>query len=166
MASIQQFKLPGRNEEIDICFYSDVHYRLANGERMSVPMQAAWCRSCRDFVAAEYLESVEELRNEIAETREPDEDFMRKMDFFGTTEQAWIDRLEQQLCWRSTRESPARCLTCQGDDIVSLPTGDEVFQHPDTGEPMVFDTCMFASMESEWHAEFTPEGELISSYWK
>jgi hypothetical protein len=55
-----------------------IDYRFADGSRLHITQQPAWCPACRRFVIAEWLPPVEELEEEIDRYRSADPDTLRK----------------------------------------------------------------------------------------
>jgi hypothetical protein len=49
----------------------DRSYRLPDGRRCPVRQAAAWCRDCRQFVAAERIPSPAEIEQELTDLRLP-----------------------------------------------------------------------------------------------
>ncbi|WP_145377664.1 hypothetical protein [Symmachiella dynata] len=111
---------------------------------------------------AEWVQSLAELEAELKELLDPDEENMRKFAFIGTPINDLIAETRKRIEWRQHRRSPAKCLHCGSTDIIVLPNTEE-FAHPKTGERVVVVGRGFAEA-SPWHAEFTTEGDLISSY--
>jgi hypothetical protein len=68
---------------------------------------------------------------------------------------------ELRINWRRNRTSPPKCLHCGSTNIMPIPDAKE-FAHPITGERVVVAGCGFVSTD-EWHAEFTPEGDVLCS---
>jgi hypothetical protein len=113
---------------------------------------------------AERVESIDELQDEIERLRNPDDEESQMIAFIGTPVDERIAELESRIIWRQNRKSPAKCLHCGSTKIVPIPDAQE-FAHPSTGERVVVAGRGFASTD-EWHAEFTPEGDVISSCYK
>jgi hypothetical protein len=144
--------------------YGDVYgcYILEDGNEVSVHSQHAWCPSCDNLVAAEYIPDLVSLERALADVTENglDDDEREFAALVETTpEQLLVDRLAMWrncIAWRSRRVSPPRCLVC-GDINVSLLYSPIV--HPGCG----------GTLESEWlgdyqpagHWRYTPEGERI-----
>lgn len=110
---------------------------------------------------AERVESLDELESEFARLRYPDDEEARMLTFIGTPIEERIAEIELRMIWRRNRVSPAKCLQCGSTNIVQIPDTEE-FLHPKTGERVVVADHGFASTDS-WHAQFSPEGDAISS---
>ena len=105
--------------------------------------------------------SLAELEGELKILCNPNDDEARMIDFIGTPVGQRIAETQLRINWRRNRISPPKCLQCGLSDIVPVPTDGE-FQHPQTGERVVVASSGWMSTD-QWHAEFTPEGDVISS---
>ncbi len=110
---------------------------------------------------AEWVQSLAELEAELEELLDPDEENRRKFAFIGIPINDLIAETRKRIKWRQHRRSQAKCLHCGPTDIIMLPNSEE-FAHPKTGERMVVVGRGFAEA-NPWQAEFTTEGDLISS---
>lgn len=108
---------------------------------------------------AEQIESIDELQSELERLRNPDEEEQKFIAFIGIPLEDRIAEAETRIRWRLARSSPAKCLSCGNADLVFLPDSDE-FEHPITGERVLIVSRGFAD-SAPWHADFTPEGNLI-----
>lgn len=160
-----QFSFPDTNAEDVYAFYSAfLNYRLATGELLHVRQTECWCSVCKRIDMAERVESLEDLQTELDRRRHPDEEESRIIAFIGTPIEVRIAETELRIKWRRGRIAAAKCLHCGSTDLIRLPDSDE-FRHPMTGERVVVAGRGFAST-AQWHAEFTPEGDMISSIYK
>lgn len=157
-----QYAFPDTNAEDVYAIYSAfLNYRLATGDLLHVRQTECWCSTCKRIDMAERVESLDELQSELERLQHPDEDESRMIAFIGVPIEKRIAETELRINWRRDRISPPKCLHCGSTDITRIPDADE-FRHPKTGERVVVAGRGFAST-AEWHAEFTPEGDVISS---
>lgn len=160
-----QFAFPDSDTEDQYALYSAfLNYRLADGRLLHVRQTECWCPTCDRIDMAEHVESLEELAAELERLRNPDDEEFRMIAFIGTPVEERIAETELRIAWRCNRVSPAKCLQCGSTDIVPIP-GNEEFAHPKTGERVVVAGSGFMSTD-QWHAEFTPEGNIICSSYK
>lgn len=160
-----QFAFPESGAEDMYALYSAfLYYRLPNGQLLRVRQTECWCSMCNRFDTAEVVESMEELETELDRLRNPDEEESRMLAFIGTPIEERIAETELRINWRRNRTSPAKCLHCGSTDIMPIPGANE-FAHPITGERVVVAGRGFVSTD-EWHAEFTPEGDVLCSAYK
>jgi hypothetical protein len=172
-----KYEFPDSDREPDfVLFSAHLYYRLPDGERLHVRQTAAWCQSCGKFTLVEYIESVAELEAELpglivrkdqlleeAHGQSSVSEDLRSIGFdLDWTERA-IAEVPVRIAWRRKRQSPPKCLHCGTSNLLEIddPCGGDPFTHPHNGE-RVISSNGFASTE-EWHAEFTPEGELLWS---
>lgn len=176
------YEFPDSGHESEcVLFSSHLNYRLPDGERLHVRQTVAWCQSCGRFSLAELIESVADIEAELpgliaqkdqllAESlrQSAANQDMRRRDILGIgfdldwTERA-IAEVPVRIAWRRKRQSPAKCLHCGTTNLLWFddPRGGDPFTHPQNGE-RVISSIEFASA-APWHAEFTPEGELLWS---
>jgi hypothetical protein len=96
------------------------YYCLDDGTRVPLSITPVWCRRCRKFTLGEWIESMAEIEDRVAEySRWELSDQRTKI----------MERLERRKRWRSQRRSPARCLRCFTTDIFVFPIGEHV-RHP------------------------------------
>lgn len=157
-----EYHLPesGRDEWVLTSAYID--YRLADGSKLQIRQQPAWCAACRRFVIAEKVPSVEELEEEISLNRSADPDTLHILEFI-TNRASVAERVSELLRyveWRQGRRGPPRCLECGAIDPVPVPISGE-FTHPGTGERVVVVSSGWADA-APWYAEFSPEGEQLA----
>jgi hypothetical protein len=157
-----RYSLPESGRDEWVLFSAFLDYRLADGTRLHVEQDPAWCPACRAFVAAERVPTVEELEREVAEFQAGDPDLLRQWAFVsgGQTAAGRIAELRRRVEWRRGRRSPARCLRCGGGGVAPLPVDGE-FRHPQTGERVVVGGSGWADAVP-WFAEFSPEGKLLA----
>jgi hypothetical protein len=157
-----QFAFPDTGAEDVYALYSAfLNYRLPDGKLLHVRQTECWCPTCNRIDMAERVESIDELEDEIERLRNPDDEESQMIAFIGTPVDERIAELESRIIWRQSRKSLPKCLHCGSTDIVPIPDAQE-FAHPSTGERVVVAGRGFAST-AEWHAEFTPEGDVINS---
>lgn len=159
-----QFVFPDTGaDDVYVLYSAFLNYRLPDGNLLHVRQTECWCPNCNQIDIAERIQSIVELEKELELLRNPDDDdeeaFMLAL--LSDPIEERIADLELRLIWRRERKSPAKCLRCGSTEIVPLPDSKE-FSHPATGERVVVAGHGFAST-AEWHAEFTPEGDVITS---
>jgi hypothetical protein len=71
MAWLIAFHADGAPDPHYVCFYITLKYRLPDGSTLGIEQQAAWCKECQSFGTAEFVPSVEELRQRIEELETP-----------------------------------------------------------------------------------------------
>jgi hypothetical protein len=157
-----EYHLPNLGRDERVLFSAFIDYRLADGTKLHIPQQPAWCSACSRFVIAEELPSVEALEEEITRYRSADRDTLQKWAFVSNGSPAGdrIDELLRYIGWRQGRQSPRRCLECGAVDPVPIAVSGE-FAHPRTGERVVVGDSGFADA-APWFAEFSPEGEQLA----
>jgi hypothetical protein len=144
-------------------FYSAfIDYRLADGSKLHILQQSAWCPVCKRFVVAEEVPSIASLEEEIARYRSADPDTLLTWAFVsdGAPVAERVAELLRYIEWRKRRQSPPRCLECGSVDPVPVPMSGE-FAHPNTGERVVVGSSGFADT-APWFADFSPEGLQIA----
>ena len=155
------FHLPesGREEGVlDSAFFD---YNLAVGSILLVLQQPAWCPTCRGFVMAEEVPTVEELEQKITWFSSLAPADLGKWAFVsnGIPVEDEIVELRRYIEWRKERQSPPHCLECGRLNPIRVPQHGE-FAHPDTGERVVVLGLKFAAA-APCYREFTPEGDSI-----
>ena len=161
-AGFVEYHLPesGRDE---LVFYSAfIDYRLADGSRLHIRQQPAWCPACGRFMMAEEVPAVEALQDEIVRLRSGDGAHLQTWAFVsnGLPVAERIAELMRYIKWRQGRQSPPRCLKCGAVAPVPIPISGE-FNHPHTGERVVVRDSGWADT-GLWFAEFSPEGEQLA----
>jgi hypothetical protein len=138
-----------------------IEYRLADGTKLPILQQPAWCPACGRFVIAEWVPSTEELEEEISKFRSADRDTLQMWAFVSNEASVGerIAELTRRIEWRRARQSPPRCLECGSLGSVPIPATGE-FSHPHTGERVVVGDSGWADTAA-WFAEFSPEGEQL-----
>ena len=157
-----EYRLPESGRDEWVLWSAFIHYRLADGSKLHILQQPAWCPACSRFVIAEEIPSVEALEEEIARFGSGDCDTLRTWAFVsdGGPVAERVAELSRYVAWRRGRQSPARCLECGAVAPVPIPTSGE-FAHPRTGERVVVGSSGWADT-APWFAEFSPEGERIA----
>ncbi|WP_164103818.1 hypothetical protein [Candidatus Laterigemmans baculatus] len=160
-----QFSFPDTEAEDEYALYSAfLNYRMPDGKLLHVRQTECWCPKCNRIAMAERVETLAELEDEIERLRNPDEDESRMIKFIGKPISERIAELELRTKWRRNRISPAKCLHCGSTQVIPIPRKDE-FKHPKTGERVVVVSRGFMSTD-QWHAEYTPEGDVVSSSYR
>lgn len=100
-------------------------YRVADGVKLYIQTQWAWCASCRLITSSEKIRPLEEIQWELKclLAREPDIlDWVQKSilpkEDFEASYQRQVARLTTRLDWRQSRQSPPRCLECGATSIT------------------------------------------------
>lgn len=157
-----EYHLTESGQDKWVLYSAFIDYRLADGTKLHILQQPAWCKACRQFVIAEEIPSVDALEEEIARFRLAKPDMLREWAFVsnGMPVEERINELLRYIEWRRGRQSPPRCLECGEVDPVPIPILGE-FPHPASGERVVVGNSGFADT-APWDAEFSPEGELIA----
>lgn len=158
-----QYRLSESGQVVWVLYSAFLDYRFADGSKLHILQDPAWCEDCDRFVMAESIPSVEFLKDELDKLRSGDPETVQIWAFVSNG-QPLSDRitvLEKRIKWRIGRVNPPRCLVCGGFHIVALP-GSIEFPHPKTGELVVEENSGFCDT-SPWIAEFTPEGDALSN---
>ena len=157
-----EYHLPESGRDESVLWSAFIDYWIADGTKLHIWQQPAWCPACNRFVLAEYIPSVEELEEEIAKFRSADPDTLRTWAFVsnGSPVSERFAELLQYIEWRRGRRSPPRCLECGAVGPAPIPMSGE-FAHPRTGERVVVGSSGFADTAT-WFAEFSPEGERLA----
>jgi hypothetical protein len=158
-----EYRLLGSGRDERVLWSAFIDYRLADGSKLPVLQQPAWCAACQRFVIAEEVPSVEALQAEIDRYQSADPDTLGKWAFVsnGAPVAERVVELQRYVEWRKGRRSAPRCLECGAVDPVPVPISGE-FAHPGTGERVVVGSSGWADT-APWFAEFSPEGEQISA---
>jgi hypothetical protein len=157
-----EYHLPDSGRDEWVLWSAFIDYRLADGSKLHILQQPAWCAACRRFVIAEEVPSVEALEEEIARYRSADPDTLQKWAFVsnGAPVAERVAELLRYVEWRKGRQSPPRCLECGVVHPLHIPMTGE-FAHPGTGERVVIGSSGWADT-APWFAEFSPEGVLLA----
>lgn len=157
-----KYQLPESGRDEVVLWSAFIDYRLAGDSKLHILQQPAWCCTCRRFVTAEEVPSVEALEKEISRFRAAEPDTLQKWAFVsnGVPAAERIAELLRYVEWRKGRRSPPRCLQCGAVDPVPIPEAGE-FAHPATGERVVVADSGWADVDF-WFAEFSPEGERLA----
>lgn len=157
-----EYHLPELGHNEWVLFSAFIDYRLADGSKLHIRQQSAWCRACQRFVVAEEVPSIEALEEEIARFHAADPHTLKMWEFVsnGAPVEERVVELLRYVAWRKERRSPPRCLECGAVDPVTIPESGE-FAHPATGVRVVVGSSGFAAT-APWIADFTPEGERVT----
>jgi hypothetical protein len=157
-----QYHFPDSGRAEWVFWSAFLDYRLADGTRLPVLQQPAWCPACSRFVLAEELPSVPALEEEIARYQRGDRDTLRWWAFVsnGAPAAERVAELLRRLQWRQERQTPPRCLSCGGVGPIPIPMSGE-FAHPLTGERVVAGAGGWADT-APWFAEFSSEGVVLA----
>ena len=144
-------------------------YVLPDGRRCTVPQAAAWCRDCKEYVAAEEVASLEYIDGRLAALRAGPKAFGAWAEAGGegvpeyVLKQGWdryrdwaLKHWEMVRTWRMLRRSPPRCLQCFSTEIEALPRGVRETHHPVTGKRLTLHVGTRTSTTQRW--EYSPEG--------
>ena len=109
---------------VDVVFLDHCEYVLADGSRLEVSQQEAFCRNCRTAVIAEAVPSISEIEARARDLQDPAGRFRKALDAVS------IDQLLREEIarhkWRQLRQSLPRCLSCGQTDILAI-DADEVY---------------------------------------
>jgi hypothetical protein len=141
-------------------FSAFLYYVLDDGSRLRVMQTECYCPVCQRIDIAEHLETVADLEHRFQQISILGTEERKVAEFFGSISDQ-LDELRKRIDWRRTRRSPAKCLHCGSTEISLLPVSGE-FIHPATGARMEVTGSGFMST-AEWHATYTPEGDVIES---
>jgi hypothetical protein len=156
------------------------YYEFDDGSTIGVKSRPVWCKVCKAVTDGEWIESVEELKQEIEDLTNPDSwlfQFHEQSEEigqlpgrppirFGFRENA-LKIARERLTWRTQRRSPPKCLTCGSENIFHPDADDNVFV--DGLLVVRIESCGMCSTEfRNWF--FTPEGQRIPrgtkpTYW-
>ncbi|MCE9555715.1 MAG: hypothetical protein K8T91_20385 [Planctomycetes bacterium] len=156
------------------------YYEFLDGTQIGLRPTIAWCCNCQQFIDAEWIQSLEEITNELAELNDPTS--LRASLFTSNEppfdESPYIERMAKlymeakdeatrRIEWRRVRHSPPRCLICGSTDI-RFPADDQTIKIPGRGSAVVECTGMCSTDFCNWF--YTPEGvriprETQPSYW-
>lgn len=160
-----QYSFPDTGSPDTVALYSAfLDYRLPDGSLLHVRQQECWCPNCDCFLMAEEVPTLAELEAELVRLMNPDEELRQVVAFLEVPIEKRIEDARRRIEWRRTRKAPPKCLHCGSSNITILPHLDESqeFNHPKTGERVVVAGRGFSD-DAPWHAEFTPEGDIITS---
>jgi hypothetical protein len=158
-----QYSFPDSGTENAYVLYSAfLNYRLPDGSLLHVQQKECWCATCNCFLMGEHVPDVWELEIEISHLLNPDRDTQVLIAVMGRPVEELLEEIRARIRWRKTREAPAKCLKCSSTEIIFVPDSNE-FRHPKIGERVLVVGHGFAST-TIWHAEFTTEGDMITSY--
>lgn len=122
-------------------------YLFPDGQIHRVLAKPAWCERCGQIVHAEDLPSVDEIEEKAV-----------RLPFYK-----W--NLEWLVAWRSTRQSPGKCLSCGSDKIAlarDVSRQELMIPHPKCGGQVSLLISRHATASLPVNCElFTPEGEAL-----
>lgn len=109
---------------VDVVFLDRCAYILADGSRLDVSQQEAFCRNCRKAVIAEAVPSVSEIEARVRDLQDPAGRFRAAFD--AVLIDGFLHEEIARHKWRQLRQSPPRCLSCGQTDILAI-DADEVY---------------------------------------
>jgi hypothetical protein len=157
------------------------YYEFADGASIRLRPTIAWCCNCSDFVDAEWIPSLAELRSELVELNDPKSSRTSwftfavppfdKPPFIERSAQLHAkakDEAAKRIEWRALRQSAPRCLICGTTDI-RFPNDDQSVDIPGRGTALVECVGMCSTEFCNWF--YTPEGIRIArdtkpTYWQ
>jgi len=157
-----EYHLPESGRDEWVLFSAFIYYHLADGTKLSILQEPAWCSACKAFVIAEVVPSVESLEEKIRGLQAGDPELLQTWAFVsnGAPVEERITELRRRIEWRRSRRSPPKCLHCGSLGSVPIPMSGE-FAHPHTGERVIVGSSGFAVTDS-WFAEFSSEGKQFT----
>ncbi len=156
MAGIETFRV-NEKWDVDVVIYFDCCYVLADNRLLTTRQWASWCRNCQTVVAAECIQTVAEIDEELRQLSDPS-DKIHKC-FSRRTIEEWLQEDRVRLEWLRTRKAPARCLECEKTDVVHIDSSD--FVDAVSGTRIKNISTGHASMVHEIRRRLTSEGMLI-----
>jgi len=168
MASFETFIEVESGESHDVTFVHSMMYLFEDGSEVHVVPTSAWCFDCGSVVVAEHLDSPEEIeltRKKMAAVIEGATDI--EMVFLldrPYPESAKKSLAESEKYWAlfQNRQSPERCLYCEGTNIEKIqPDDDDIFTV--TGGPTLKSTGFgMCDIGLEPRVVLSSEGEKLN----
>tara|TARA_R110002049_G_scaffold133887_2_gene293272 strand:+ start:177 stop:740 length:564 start_codon:yes stop_codon:yes gene_type:complete len=166
--------------DVEWCGARGFYYEFGDGTNIGLRPTIAWCCRCSDFIDAEWIPSLDQIKNELRELTDPSS---RRASSFTSTEPPFDkspfierrarlyaeakDEASRRIQWRADRVSPPKCLIC-GSTEIHFPGDDQTVEIPGHGTATVNWTGMCSTDFCNWF--YTPEGDRIAretkpSYW-
>ncbi len=151
------------------CFYGTRgnYYQLPDGSKLDVHGNPVWCRQCQTFSEVEWLQSVPELEQAIADYSDVSSaKSQRILQLSGLRDKAasLAKRLAERttrLQWRGGRISPPKCLECGTTNVVDLGSGQEIVSPCSPGTLTIELVGMCSTAFRNYF--YTPEGDRMST---
>ena len=122
-----------------------LYYEFANGEKLDVHTEIAWCIKCDTLTDVEHLKSIPEIEQEIGDMHDPSSVFYRM--FFdspagqnGEFLKSQIVETNRRKTFLQNRKSTPKCVHCGGASIIPTPCGTTI-EHPNDNLTFVIE-CM------------------------
>jgi hypothetical protein len=141
------------------------YYRLLDGSKLDVDGKPVWCRQCQAFSEAEWLQSVPELEQAIADYSDIDSAKSQRIlqSSYVQDKAAYLGELlaerTARLQWRQGRTSPSKCLECGTTEVVDLGDGQEIASPCSSGTLTIQLVGMCSTAFRNYF--YTPEGDRI-----
>ena len=157
-----------------LCGTRGNYYQFADGSKLKVHGNPVWCRQCQSFVEAEWLQSVPELEQAVAnysDVNSAESQRILQPSYIRETAGYLAERLAEsktRLQWRRGRIALPKCLECGTTDISDLGDGQEI---PSPCSPGTLTIDWVGMCSTAFRNYFyTPEGDRIPidtqpSYW-
>lgn len=141
-------------------------YELDEDEWLPVEPALAWCNDCESVQEAEVLPALEDTVARIDALNGGDPQLVAELEAQGRFAEDEVEFQEMILAWLKERESPARCLECEGTDFILFERSEEdddptrrKVQHPGCeGKLLLTGLTVRPSGEP---LVYSPEGELL-----
>lgn len=154
MAHSYEVHCPGHTHRLWV--HNAHYYLLADGTTLHVNKWPIWCHGCGAFTLGEWLPSVGELRQSIAEC----EHYAARPGWIPHDRYTGIKELpDMRERWRAARAGPPRCLDCGSSGIILMqdPCGAEI---PGKGRCTARFWCFADASSPDVPVRYyTPEGE-------
>lgn len=129
-------------------------YLLPSGSELDIVPQWAWCLSCCQLVAAEWMSSREEFVM-------PDD-----AEELGLAEY-WQQQILLEAEWQKLRQAPPRCLSCGSLEFLAFQidraTGSYApISHPGCGGSLTLQSKAFSRPAKR--ILYTPEGDFLEEH--
>ena len=132
MPALYEITLLPEGKVHDFCGTRGNYYQLPDGSKLNVYGSPVWCRQCQAFSEAEWLQSIPELEQAVAnysDVNSAESQRILQSDLIRDKSGYLAERLtesEIRLQWRRNRTAPPKCLECGTTDVMDLGDGQEI----------------------------------------
>jgi hypothetical protein len=135
------------------------YYELEDGSRLDLKSRPVWCHHCATVTDGEWIESLAEIDQLLADLRDPNSKICRLVVGVEEFHLELIEQTKKRRWWREHRRAEPKCLACGSTDIVVFPINKQVpnLAGPGTVEVKFVGMCSGPFTE----AFFTPEGDRL-----